>query len=189
MEGGRALADVLTGAVNPSGRLPCSFVARAEDLPFYDRDATAITYDFWHGYRRLDRDGAEPAFPFGFGLSYTTFALGDLRLAEPELGAEDSLTATVAVTNTGTVAGDDVVQLYVAAPGSAVPRAPRELKAFARVTLEPGETRDVRLDVPVADLAYYDPEAGWVLEPLDYTAVAARHVRDPDALEARFRVG
>jgi beta-glucosidase len=189
MEGGRALADVLTGAVNPSGRLPCSFVARAEDLPFYDRDATAITYDFWHGYRKLDHDGAEPAFPFGYGLSYATFALGDLRLDDAELGPESTLSATVAVTNTGTVAGDDVVQLYVAAPGSAVPRAPRELKAFARVTLQPGETRSVRLDVPVADLAYYDPEAGWIVEPLEYTAVAARHVRDPDALEARFRVG
>ena len=87
MEGGLALGDVLSGAQEPGGRLPCSVPARAEDLPFFDRDATAITYDLWHGYRKLDRDGAEPAFPFGFGLSYTTFSLGDLRLAATELAA------------------------------------------------------------------------------------------------------
>jgi beta-glucosidase len=188
MEGGRALADVLTGAVNPSGRLPCSFAARPEDLPFYDRDATAIVYDLWHGYRKLDRDGAEPAFPFGFGLSYTTFALRDLRLGRAELVADDTLTATVTVANTGDVAGDDVVQLYVETRGSAVERAPRELKAFARVTLAPGETKDVQLDVPVADLAYYDPAAGWAVEPIEYVAVAARHARDPDVQQASFRV-
>ena len=122
----------------------------AEDLPFFDRDATAITYDLWHGYRKLDRDGAEPAFPFGFGLGYTTFSLGDLRLARDGARRDgDALRATVAVTNTGAAAGDDVVQLYVEAPGSAVPRAPRELKGFARVSLEPGETRDVTIEVPV----------------------------------------
>ena len=171
MEGGLALADVLSGAHEPGGRLPCSFPARAEDLPFFDRDATAITYDLWHGYRKLDRDGAEPAFPFGFGLSYTTFSLGDLRLA-----ATVARSVAVAVTNTGAAAGDDVVQLYVEAPGSAVPRAPRELKGFARVALAPGETRDVTIEVPVADLARYDPEAGWVLEPLEYVAVAPSSV-------------
>ena len=81
MEGGHALAEVLTGEVNPSGRLPCTFPARAEDLPFFDRNATKITYDLWHGYRKLERDGAAPAFPFGFGLSYTTFEYAGLRLA------------------------------------------------------------------------------------------------------------
>jgi len=184
MEGGRALADVLTGAVSPSGRLPCTFPARAQDLPHFDRDATAITYDLWHGYRKLDRDGAEPAFPFGFGLSYTTFALHDLRVRE----AGDAVTATVAVTNTGAVAGEEVVQVYVEAPDSAVERAPRELKGFARVALEPGERRDVTVGVPVADLAYYDARRGWVLEDLDYAVVAARHSRDPDALSASLRL-
>ena len=82
MEGGHALADVLLGKVKPVGKLPCTFAKRAEDLPFYDKDATAITYDLWHGYRKLERDGVEPAFPFGFGLSYTTFAY-----VEPEAGA------------------------------------------------------------------------------------------------------
>ena len=101
MEGGRALADLLLGRANPSGRLPCVFPVRAEDLPYFDRNATQITYDLWHGYRKLERDGAQPAFPFGFGLSYTTFQLSDLRLEQTEISADGALEASVKVTNTG----------------------------------------------------------------------------------------
>jgi beta-glucosidase len=188
MEGGHALADVLLGRVNPGGKLPCSFPRRAEDLPYFDKDAKAITYDLWHGYRKLERDGAEPAFPFGFGLSYTTFAYRNLRLAQDRLGAGDVLVATMAVSNTGRVPGEEVVQLYVTPLGSAVERAPKELKAFARVPLAPGETRAVRLEVPVSQLAYYDPADGWVVEPLAYEVIVGRHARDKKALRARFRV-
>jgi len=188
MEGGHALADALLGKVNPGGRLPCTFPRHAEDLPFFDRNATKITYDLWHGYRKLARDGAAAAFPFGFGLSYTTWKLADLRLAKTRLAASDTLEATVEVTNAGAVAGDDVVQLYISAPGSRVGRAPRELKAFARVSLAPGETRRIALSVPVADLAYYDPTRGWTVEPLEYEAVVARHAEDPSGPRARFRV-
>jgi beta-glucosidase len=188
MEGGHALADVLLGRVNPSGKLPCTFPRRAEDLPRFDPHATAVTYDLWHGYRKLERDGAAPAFAFGFGLSYTTFAYRNLRLAQARVGADDAVVATVDVTNTGTVAGAEVVQLYVAAPGSRVERAPKELKAFARVELAPGETRSVRLEVAVADLAYYDPSRAWVLEPITYEVIVGRHSRDADALRARWQV-
>jgi beta-glucosidase len=187
-EGGHAFADVLLGRINPSGKLPLSFSRRAEDLPFFDKDATAITYDLWHGYRKLDRDGAESAFPFGFGLSYTTFAYAKLRLEQEELAATETLVAMVDVTNTGNLPGDEVVQLYVGAQGSAVARAPKELKAFARVGLAPGQTRTVRLEVPGADLAYYDAEHGWVVEPIDYEVLVGRHARDEGALRARCRV-
>jgi beta-glucosidase len=189
MEGGHALADVLLGRVSPSGKLPCSFPARAEDLPFFDRNATQITYDLWHGYRKLERDGAVPAFPFGFGLSYTTFDYAGLRLTRTELNASDTLDAAVEVTNAGTVAGEEVVQLYVAAEGSTVERAPKELKAFARVALAPGETRTVHLSVPATGLAYYDDAtSGWKVEPITYAAIVGRHALDPNALRAAFRV-
>jgi beta-glucosidase len=189
MEGGHALADVLLGKVNPSGKLPCTFAKRAEDLPFFDKDATAITYDLWHGYRKLERDGVEPAFPFGFGLSYTTFAYSNLKMDQVRLRSGDTLVATVDITNTGSVAGDEVVQLYVAARGSAVERAKKELKAFARVSLQPGETKAVPLVVPVADLAYYDAAAGWVVEPIEYTVIVGRHALDGEALQALMKVG
>ena len=189
MEGGHALADVLVGRVNPSGRLPCAFPVRAEDLPAFDRNATKITYDLWHGYRKMERDGASPAFPFGFGLSYTRFEYANLRLTKTELSASDLIEATVEVTNAGERAGEEVVQLYVAAIGSKVERAPKELKAFARVALGPGETRAVRLIAPVAELVYYDEGvADWVVEPIVYAAVVGRHSLDPGALRAAFAV-
>ena len=189
MEGGHALADVLIGRVNPSGRLPCVFPARAEDLPAFDRSATTMTYDLWHGYRKMERDDAAPAFPFGFGLSYARFDYAGLRLTKTEVSPSDVLEATVDVTNASDRAGEEVVQLYVAAIGSKVERAPKELKAFARVALGPGETRAVRLLTPVADLAYYDEGAAdWVVEPIAYAAIVGRHSLDPGALRAAFTV-
>jgi beta-glucosidase len=188
MEGGHALADVLFGRVNPSGRLPCTFPARANDLPQFDREATAITYDLWHGYRKFDRDGAVAAFPFGFGLSYTNFRLANLSLAKTRPDKTGTLEATVDVINTGSVAGDEVVQLYISAKGSKVERAPKELKAFARVSLAPGETKPVRLTVPIAELAYYDEVTGWVIEAIEYEAIAGRCAADSDALRAVFSV-
>lgn len=188
MEGGNALADVLLGKVNPSGKLPCTFVKREQDLPFFDKDAAAITYDLWHGYRKLDRDAVEPAFPFGFGLSYTTYRYANLRLDRAEAGRGDTLHVTVDVSNTGGVAGEEVVQLYVSALHSSVERAAKELKAFARVSLAPGETRSVQLALPIANLAYWDDTAGWVVEPIAYQVTVARHAADREALSQPIRV-
>ena len=112
------LALTLTNSaavVGPSGTLPLSFPKRAADLPFFDRDATQITYDLWHGYRKLLRDGSEPAFPFGFGLSYASFAYANLQLERTDLGAADTLAVTVDVTNSGSVAGDEVIHRELSA--------------------------------------------------------------------------
>jgi beta-glucosidase len=188
MEGGHAFADILLGKVNPSGKLPCVFAARSEDLPDYDMDAKAITYDLWHGYRKLERDGAVPAFPFGFGLSYTTFGFDHLRLSDSSLGAGDTLTAMLDVTNAGPVAGDTVVQVYVAVPNSRVERAPKELKAFRRVRLQPGETKTVQVDIPVQDLAYYDEQSGWTVEQTSYTLIVGQHSLDDQAMQAEFNI-
>jgi beta-glucosidase len=188
MEGGRAFADLLLGKANPSGRLPCTFPVRMEDLPFFDRKATEITYDLWHGYRKLERDGAAPAFPFGFGLSYTTFLLSELQLEQSEVAVDGTLEASLKVTNTGSLAGDEVVQFYVSVMGSQVERAPKELKAFRRVSLQPGQSENIKLQFPVASLAYYDPENGWTVEKAAYTLIAGQHVMDDHALKAGFRV-
>jgi beta-glucosidase len=188
MEGGHAFADILLGNVNPSGKLPCVFAARSEDLPYYDMNAKAITYDLWHGYRKLERDGIVPAFPFGFGLSYTSFEFDHLRLSSASLSARDILTATLDVTNCGPVAGDTVVQVYVAVPNSRIERAPKELKAFRRVGLEPGETKTVQVDIPAKDLGYYDEQSGWTLEPTSYTLIVGQHSLDEKALRAEFKI-
>jgi beta-glucosidase len=174
MEGGRALARILDGRVNPGAKLPCTFPRLAQDLPAFDRHAVSANYDLWHGYRKLARDGAAAAFPFGFGLSYTTFAWSGFQA----MLAGAVIRAQVAVTNTGPVAGEEVVQLYVSARESRVERAPRELKAFSRIRLEPGSTVLVELEVPVSELAYYDGPRGWTLEPGRYSLIAARHAED-----------
>jgi beta-glucosidase len=175
MEGGRALARILSGRVNPSGRLPCTFPRRSEDLPAFDRDAASAEYDLWHGYRKLARDGASAAFPFGFGLSYTTFAWSGLE-ARREGGL---IRASLTVANTGRAAGEEVVQLYARALDSRIQRPPRELKAFARVHLAPGAGSTVALEIPVSELAYYDIARGWIVEPGRYALAAARHAEDP----------
>jgi beta-glucosidase len=151
-------------------------------------NAKAITYDLWHGYRKLERDGAVPAFPFGFGLSYTTFEFNHLRLSDSSLSAADTLTATLEVTNLGPVAGDTVVQVYVALPTSQVERALRELKAFRRVRLQPGETKTVQVEIPVQDLAYYDEQSGWTVEPANYVLIVGQHSLDDQALRAEFKI-
>lgn len=189
MEGGHALADILQGKVNPSGKLPFVIPTQAEHLPYYDKNATTIEYDLWHGYRKLEHEGHAPAFPFGYGLSYTSYRYANLSLAQSQVAASGTQGISLEVTNTGKMAGDEVVQLYVSALGSAVERAPKELKAFRRVSLQPGETKTVKLDLPVSRLAYYDEaKEDFVVEPLEYEVFVGAHSFDPQALKGRFKV-
>ena len=167
--GGYAIADLLFGEVNPSGKLPITFPESLDQLPPFDNVSSEVAYGYFHGYRYLDRNGATPEFPFGFGLSYTTFSVDNLRPARGQMKRGDVARFVVDVANTGPVAGAEVVQLYVSYPGSAVERAERELKGFAKVMLEPGETQTVEIAVPINSLAYYDVgEATWMVESLDY---------------------
>ncbi len=121
-------------------------------------------------------------------MSYTTFEFDHLRLSDTSLRAGDTLTATLDVTNRGSMAGDTVVQIYVSVPASRVERAPKELKAFRRVGLKPGETKTVQVDIPIKDLAYYDEQSGWTVEPTSYTLIAGQHSLDEQALRAEFKI-
>ena len=163
--GGTAIADVLFGDYNPAGRLPVTFYRDTTDLPPFGDYAMlgsrpGRTYRFFEG---------TPLYPFGHGLSYTTFGYGPLRTRVAQQGGphalSDTITVEVDVTNTGRRVGDEVVQLYVGHEGSRVPRPRRELRGYRRVSLEPGETRTVALAFPVSSLAYWD-QAGsrWVLD-------------------------
>jgi len=177
--GGHAIADLLFGDANPSGKLPITFPTGLDQLPAFDNESLEVTYDYFHGYRYVDRNGSTPEFPFGFGLSYTTFTVDNLRASPTEAVAGDLVRFSVDVTNTGSVAGAEVIQVYVTYPGSAVERSERELKGFAKVTLEPGSTQTVEVSVPVNDLAYYDvDEAAWALEGLQHEAHVGTSSRD-----------
>ena len=178
-EGGTAIAEVLFGDVTPSGKLPMSFPLAEADLPPFDNQSLAVTYDYFHGYRYLDRNGTAALFPFGYGLSYTSFAYGNLRIAPATVSAHDHVRVTADITNTGALAGDEVAQLYVGYEGSRVDRALNDLKSFARIHLEPGETRSVAFDLRAADLAFWDISAGtWEVEPITYDVRVGRSSRD-----------
>jgi beta-glucosidase len=177
--GGYAIADLLFGRVNPSGKLPITFPTGPDQLPPFDTESPMVTYDYFHGYRYLDRYGLAPEFPFGFGLSYTSFAIDNLSASRARANAGDVVRFSVDVSNTGTRPGAEVVQLYVSYTGSAVERAELELQGFAKVALEPGETKTVEIPVQVNNLAYYDvTRASWVLEALEHKVQVGTSSRD-----------
>ncbi|KAF2418557.1 glycoside hydrolase family 3 C-terminal domain-containing protein [Microbacterium sp. B35-30] len=179
--GGGATADVLFGAVNPSAKLTETIPVRLEDTPAFldfpgEFSHTRYGEGLFVGYRWYDARRLEVGFPFGHGLSYTSFSYADAAAA---VAADGDVEVTVAVTNTGERAGREVVQVYTSLPGSSVQRAPRELKAFASVALEPGETQVVTLTVRRKDLAYWDIRADrWVVEGGEYTVDVAASSRD-----------
>ena len=169
-ECGNALADVLFGDVNPSGKLPQTFPVRLEDNPAfinYPGENGHVRYGegLFVGYRYYDAKEIAPLFPFGFGLSYTAFAYGNIRLSAETLKPGETLTAQVDVTNTGDTAGKETVQLYILDPESRLRRPRKELKGFAKVELAPGETKTVSLPIDAFSLAYWDDaEHAWVAE-------------------------
>lgn len=164
-EGGNAIADVLFGKVNPGGKLTVSIPRSVGDLPiFYDHHPTAEG--------RYVEGKRTPLYPFGHGLSYTSFEVSAPRLSAPEIGRGDAFWAEVTVANTGKRAGDEVVQCYVRDEVSSVPRPVLELKAFRRVSLAPGETRTVRFDLEPDALAFWDADMRWTVEPGAFTIFA-----------------
>lgn len=170
-ESGTAVADVLCGEVNPSGRLPVTFAARYEDYPYvkYGEEAypgkdRQVCYkeDIFVGYRGFDKDKVKPLFPFGFGLSYTTFSYGKPVVEGNRVSVE--------VTNTGSREGKEVVQLYVGKEKSRENRPVKELKAFRKISLKPGEAATVSFDITGEMLAFFSETAGrWTVEPGRYT--------------------
>ena len=189
-EGGGALADLLLGRISPSGKLPFSYIQRRDQSPAfadYQDPGLKSRYDegVFVGYRYLDQNRLRPLFPFGHGLTYTTFRYSDLRLAPAPDG---TCVATVAITNTGMVAAEETVQLYVAPPaGTAVPRPPQELKAFTKVALAPGETRTVALPLGHRAFQYFDPQQrDWASTPGSHeirVGASSRDIRLTERLE------
>jgi beta-glucosidase len=177
MEGGHALADVVLGRACPSGHLPFTIPTDEGHLPSWDPDADAEVYDLWHGHWKLTHDGNEPAYPFGWGLSYTTFALTDLNVTA------DGTSATVAVTNTGDIDGHAVVQIYAGLQGSRFERPAQRLVGFTATFVPAGGRITVGVDL---DLGQLDVRQGtvWITEGGTYHIAAAQYVGDPRALVA-----
>ena len=152
MEGGKAVADVLFGKTNPGGKLPFVIPKKEEDLPEIDWDAEEFRYDYYHGYILLNKSHVKPLYPFGYGLSYTTFTLAGMKAWRDE----ENLYASVIAKNTGKREGSEVVQMYVGTADSKVERPEYVLKDFQKIRLDAGEEKEVKLVCPIREMAYFD---------------------------------
>jgi beta-glucosidase len=185
VEAGNATADVLFGDVNPSGRLPVTFPRSVGQIPLYYNHRNTGRPPAAEKYTSKYIDvPVTPRYPFGYGLSFTTFAYRDLKLSAARIGRRDTLTVSVTVTNTGAREGTEVVQLYVRDDVGSVARPVRELKGFRRVTLKPGEARTVELRLAARDLAFYGLGMRRVVEPGTFRVFVGPN--SAEGLEASF---
>ncbi len=195
MEGGNALARILFGEVNPSGKLPFTVPRSETDLPAFDSYSSDADYGYYHGYTLFDKAKKTARYPFGFGLSYTSFEMVGLKLAGENsntsltISATDSVRVSVTVKNTGIKAGAETVQLYIAFPDSKIDRPVKLLRGFNKVYLLPNEEREISFVVPVSDLAYYNTEnKTWVVENGNYEVMIGNSSLDEKMLRHSFAI-
>ncbi|KAA3616316.1 MAG: beta-glucosidase [Calditrichaeota bacterium] len=183
-EGGNALADILFGDISPSGKLPITFPRKWEDSAVAktypgDRDKAEYSEGIFVGYRHFDKENIEPLFPFGYGLSYTSFAYSNLNLSANKISKSDTLEISFSLSNTGKIDADEVAQLYVRDKKASVKREVKALKGMARVSLKAGESRTVTLKIDKSALSFYDEKAKkWVAEPGEFEILIGRSSRD-----------
>ncbi len=185
-EAGNALADVLKGVINPSGKMPFTFPVSLHDSPAFALNSypgenlnTTYKEGILVGYRWYDTKNIEPLYCFGYGLSYTNFGYTGLSTDKKNYQLNDKIAVTVKVKNTGNVTGKEVVQLYIKKVNSSILRADKELKAFKKVMITPGKTAIVPMNIKVNDLAYFDDKVNkWVVEPGEYKIMAASSSKD-----------
>jgi beta-glucosidase len=171
-EAGNAIADVLFGNYNPAGKITATFPKSVGQIPiYYNHKNTGRPFDdkgpakFKSDY--IDVSNA-PLYPFGYGLSYTTFNYGDVKLSKTNLKGNETLTATVTVTNTGKMTGEEVVQLYISDPVASISRSVKELKHFKKIMLQPGEQKEVSFNITTNDLKFYNTKLNYDWEPGEF---------------------
>ncbi len=189
MAGGTALARILFGDVNPSGRLPFTVPSDESQLPPFDAVAPAAEYGYHHGYTWMDEHDLKPAYPFGFGLSYARFEYSGLRLEADEVPADGEVVVRVTIHNSGDRRGAEVVQCYIGYPQDEAPGPRKLLRGFEKVTLEPHERRELTFRVPAAALArYVGGDREWQVRAGRYAAMVGPSSRDRDLLTAEFEI-
>lgn len=189
-EGGHAVAGLLFGDINFSGKLPFTIATDPSHYPVFGNTAQSVQFEYLHGYRRLEANNNAPRFWFGHGLSYTSYQYGEPSVLCSSVSARGRLNVQVMVTNTGSAPGDEVVQLYVRSPGTPGllhEPPPKELKAFTRVSLAPGESKAVQLFVPARDLRHWGPN-GWELATGAHTVLVGPSADPAKLKSATFMV-
>ncbi len=196
LEGGNVIADILFGDVNPSGKLPITFPKKLEDSPAHKSERTypgikesinnskplkKVFYDegIFVGYRHFDKNNIEPLFPFGYGLSYTTFKYENLKIKKAEISKNDKIEISVDITNTGNRKGAEIMQIYINDCECSAERPPKELKAFKKVFLEPGEKQTINFELDPNILSFFDPKSNkWIIESGKFKVLVASSSRD-----------
>jgi beta-glucosidase len=182
-EGGTALAKILFGDANPSGKLPFTLPKLESDLPAFNSFDTEVDYGYYHGYALFDKKNIEPRFPFGHGLSYTKFQILGMQIENKVLKMEDTLKVKVQLKNDSKRIGGEVLQLYVGFKGSSIDRPEQSLKAFEKIYLPARMEGSVTLSVPVRDLAFYnDISKKWEIEKMPYEIFIGTSSRSPEML-------
>jgi beta-glucosidase len=187
-EAGNAMATLLWGDKNFNAKLPFTVAINAADYPIFGNKVDAVKFDYLHGYRKFEAEGLTPRYWFGYGLSYTTFAYSDLQLLCDASSQGGAVNAKITVTNTGTVAGREIVQAYIGYPNTAVRRPKKELKAFAKTDeIAPGASVDVYFSIPARDLAYW-AAGGWTIENVEHELIVAASANpaETNALKVPF---
>ena len=185
MEGGNALADILFGKVNPSGKLPFTIPKDPAQLPYFDVHVDEIEYGYYHGYTLMEKEKIEPSFPFGFGLSYTEYSYKNIRVESDK----EKIIASVDIVNVGDMAGEEIVQLYVGFENSSLDRPIKLLRGFKRVELNPKETKSVSIEVKKKDLSWYNSENNtWEIENITYTIYIGASSSNKDLLTEKIEL-
>ena len=185
MEGGTAISNILSGDVSPSGKLPFVIPETEAHLPDVDWEAKEIEYDYYVGYTKLEKEGNQPAYPFGYGLTFSRFSFSDLTAT----ANKEVIELSVTVTNKGNHHAEEIVQLYVGYDHSVVERPVKQLKDYKRVQLSPGESRAVTLTCHVNELKWYNEEKQrWELEEMDYQLFAGNSSASTDLLETTVSI-
>ncbi len=185
MEGGRAIAEILFGDINPSGKLPYAVPFKESDLPQVNWNSETQYYDYYHGYRKLEKNGIKPYLPYGFGLSYTNFSISDAVFSVEE----NLIKASCKVKNTGAFMGTEVIQMYVGFKNSGIDRPVKILRGFKRVELESGNEKEVAITCPIDKLKWYNPKTeSWELEHMEYEIYIGTSSDDNDLLEGSFKL-
>ncbi|MGN6400735.1 MAG: beta-glucosidase BglX [Flavisolibacter sp.] len=188
-EAGNAIADVLFGDVNPSGKLTTTFPQNVGQVPlYYNHKNTGRPLDEGKWFQKFRSNyldvSNEPVYPFGYGLSYTTFQYGDVQLSKNQMHPNDKITATITVTNTGTREGKETVQLYIRDMVGSITRPVKELKGFQKISLQAGESKTVSFTIGIDDLKFYNSDLKWVAEPGDFKLMIGTN--SADVKEAAF---
>ncbi|MGD1821882.1 MAG: beta-glucosidase family protein [Pleomorphochaeta sp.] len=189
MEGGTALGEIIYGDINPSGKLPITFYKNAQQLPYFGLDIDSIEYEYYHGYFAVDQYKQQISYPFGFGLSYTTFYFGEPKLSSSSITKDSSIFVSVEIKNIGDVEGATVLQLYIGALNSRVERHKKDLKAYKRVNLKPSESKIISLPIEASSLAYYSTEISqWEIESCKYRVFVGSSSSEKDLKVIDFEV-